>query len=532
MIYRETLRKHFLAFGLVAAGTAGAAGAGAPYLVADIDQTPLGSDPEAFVELDGRVCFSAFHPASGRELWTSDGTEGGTRLVKDIFLGERSSEPSQPILFAGRLFFSAETESHGRELWASDGTEDGTFLVRDIDPGPGDGNPVSLVPFDGLLFFSAADYGNRELWSSDGTEDGTRMFVDLAPGLVGSGPGSLTVSGDRLFFYAETSGHCREPWVSDGTAEGTAMLADVRPGAFSGFDAFSSTFVGLDGFAYFNASNASFEGGLWFSDGTPEGTRKVDLTAASDPRDPTLLAFVGGRLLFSGRDGRLWALAADGVLEPLGSFRATRFPVTAGDEVFFSAGSELWRSDGTPEGTRLFVGPIPGEASSELRPVAFVDGRLWFTQHGGPWGLWTSDGTPEATVRVRASAFGFPQNPSFENGRLWFVDSDEAHGAEPWSSDGTAGGTRQVRDIDDVRTGNFYIQRLEPLARDRMLIFGPSELWVADGSSPGTVRVPGSEQLVTARFRPLAARLGGRVYFEAESPGGRAGGRGLLPEAR
>ena len=95
MTYFEMLTKQILICGLLAAWTAGAAGAGAPYLVADIDRTAQGSDPDSFIELDGRVYFSAFHPASGRELWTSDGTEDGTRLVKDIFPGEASSEPSE-----------------------------------------------------------------------------------------------------------------------------------------------------------------------------------------------------------------------------------------------------------------------------------------------------------------------------------------------------------------------------------------------------------------------------------------------------
>ncbi|MEE8522554.1 MAG: ELWxxDGT repeat protein [Thermoanaerobaculia bacterium] len=516
MTYLESLAKQILICALVAMWTADTAGASAPYLVADIDQTAQGSDPASFVELDGRVYFSAFHPASGRELWASDGTAEGTRMVKDISPGEGSSEPSEPIVYEGRLFFSAETESHGRELWASDGTEDGTVLVRDIDPGPRDGNPADLVLFDGLVFFSAADYGDRELWSSDGTEAGTRMFVDIVPGLVGSGAGGLTVSGDRLFFYADVYEYGREPWVSDGTVDGTRMLADVWPGMYSGLSGYESVFVGRDGFAYFNtADNAITDLGLWFTDGTPEGTRRLDLTAVDDPREPEPFTFLGGRLLFTTWGDRLWALA-DGVLEELGDFWTTRYPLTVGEEVFFSDGRELWRSDGTPEGTRPFLDSVPG-GSANLRPIAFENGRLWFTQSGGSYGLWISDGTPEATVRVRESGLGHPRNLSFQNGRMWFEGSDEAHGAEPWASDGTVDGTRLVRDIDDVRTGSFHVGHLEPISRGRMLIFGSGELWVTDGSSSGTTRVPGSEQF--GRVRSRVAHLGERVYFEAESPG-------------
>src|SRR5262249_47723603 len=105
------------------------------------------------------------------ELWKSDGTTGGTMMVKDIFPGmhrqydsygnwwyvPNSSNPEQLTSVNGTLFFVANDGTHGRELWRSDGTEGGTTLVKDISAGSSIGNLESLTDVNGTLFFSAND---------------------------------------------------------------------------------------------------------------------------------------------------------------------------------------------------------------------------------------------------------------------------------------------------------------------------------------------------------------------------------------
>lgn len=514
--------RQILACVLLATWTVAAAGAGEPYLVADVGQTPRGSDPDSFVELDGRIYFSAYYPGSGRELWASDGTEEGTRMVADIVPGEGSSNPSQLTVFGDRLMFAARTDASGSELWTSDGTAEGTVLLRDIFPGPEDSFLDELVVFDGRLWFRARDGAGFELWTSDGTPQGTRLYKDLSPG-GSSDPQGLTVSGEHLFFHAGIREYGREIWVSDGTPEGTLMLADTVPGPLSGLSDIT-TIVGRDGTAYFDAIGQK----MWFTDGTPEGTEKVDLTAYGLPRARPF-AIAGDRLLFdSGTPNfHLWALQG-GVAVPLGddlvygqrlSFDPP--PLTVGDEVFLKLtdsahGQEIWRSDGTPEGTRLFLDFATGEASSNPRLFAFEGGKLWFRASGdGMYGLMISDGTREGTVQLKASGF---EELSFQNGRMWFRGDDDAHGKELWTSDGTREGTRLVRDIDDIRTGSFYVSHLEPISGERLLAFGRAGVWVTDGSSSGTFRVPGSESLELGADTPKLTHLGERVYFEAATP--------------
>ena len=73
---------------------------------------------------------------SGRELWKTDGTPGGTVLVKEIAPSFSSSDPRELTNVDGTLFFTANDGVAGIELWMSDRDRRGTAGVEDIDPGP------------------------------------------------------------------------------------------------------------------------------------------------------------------------------------------------------------------------------------------------------------------------------------------------------------------------------------------------------------------------------------------------------------
>ena len=175
----------------------------------------------------------------GRELWTSDGTPGGTAQVLDLRSGSASSMPDAPYMtgltaaVGSTFFFVADDGVAGVELWKSDGTAAGTVLVKDIRPGPGGSEPRWLTAAGGRLFFTADDGASgghgRELWVSDGTAAGT-VLLDLVPGAVSSLPRELYRVGRGIVFSAFDPAHGVEPWVSDGTPAGTHLLDDVAPG--------------------------------------------------------------------------------------------------------------------------------------------------------------------------------------------------------------------------------------------------------------------------------------------------------------
>jgi ELWxxDGT repeat protein len=156
--------------------------------------------------------FVAVDPASGEELWKSDGTAAGTVVVKDIQPGPGGAEPRWLTVAGGRLFFSADDGVHGRELWVSDGTAAGTVML-DLEPGPGSSLPRELTPVGSAIIFSAFETASGvEPWVSDGTAAGTRRLDDIAPGILPSSPSQFKLAGSTVYFVADDGNTGAEPW--------------------------------------------------------------------------------------------------------------------------------------------------------------------------------------------------------------------------------------------------------------------------------------------------------------------------------
>ena len=90
--------------------------------------------PTGLTPLNGKMLFSAFHIASGQELWITDGSSAGTRMLKDIRPGFRGSFPAGQTLFKGHVYTTATDGTSGLELWRTDGTAAGTTQVIDLRP--------------------------------------------------------------------------------------------------------------------------------------------------------------------------------------------------------------------------------------------------------------------------------------------------------------------------------------------------------------------------------------------------------------
>jgi ELWxxDGT repeat protein len=118
-----------------------------------------------------------------------------------------------------------------------------------------------------------------------------------------------------------------------------------------------------------------------------------------------------------------------------------------------SKGSELWRSDGTSNGTRRIKDIRPGGAGSSPWGFAAIGSLLYFNASDGVNGreLWVSDGTNGGTVLAKdinpgpadSDPFGF----TLFNGYVYFSANDGSRGRELWRTDGTTLGTTRVKDI-------------------------------------------------------------------------------------
>ncbi|WP_257454204.1 hypothetical protein [Archangium lipolyticum] len=258
---------------------------------------------------------------------------------------------------------------------------------------------------------------------------------------------------------------------------------------------------------------------LWVTNGTPEGTRRVsDVFPGPESSNPQQMAALDGVLLFSARTR---GLASDGNIHVLGQ--------------------ELWRSDGTSEGTCLVkdINPgrpgtsesVPSYPYSDSSPTGLkaVGDAIYFRARGGdPWtapeGLWRTDGTPEGTSLVRNLRIGSPTPASSTfvvmDGVVYFAANGSFGQNELWRSDGTAEGTRLVagptfqwRDVSQltVLDGVLYFTAYQESTG--------TELWRSDGSLEGTRRVtdinPGPGHSVIS----CVTSMGGALYFSAYQEG-------------
>lgn len=168
-----------------------------------------------------------------------------------------------------------------------------------------------------------------------------------------------------------------------------------------------------------------------------------------------------------------------------------------GDTVYFTVndeqpGSRLFKSDGTPEGTVELQQP---ESGPLLRPseLTACNGRVFFHD---PTGLWTLEGSPERPVQLAPVPI-YP-GPIFEGqrrrvvcaeGTLFFLDtSSNSQESSLWKSDGTPEGTVPLLSI-----GYVWDWRSPLLLTSGPRVFVQTNelwqitLWKSDGTAAGTV---------------------------------------------
>jgi ELWxxDGT repeat protein len=214
-------------------------------------------------------------------------------------------------------------------------------------------------------------------------------------------------------------------------------------------------------------------------------------------------------------DGRLREVASDSSIE-------RRSSTTSAGTLFFTArdahhGREVWRSNGTREGTLLVKDIRPGTESSGAGWFSDVRSTLYFVADDGTHGteLWKSDGTRAGTTIVQNIGLGpsgsNPEELVSVEGTLYFVADDGTHGTELWKSDGTRAGTRMIKDLTPGSAGSDLRELTNVEGTVYFIVEGVHRwvLWKSDGSAAGTVRV--------SNFAGgIIASAGGTLYFLAD----------------
>jgi ELWxxDGT repeat protein len=464
----------------------------------------------SLAQAGGLVYFSASGPTTGTELWKTDGTAAGTVMVKDINPGPSGSTFSGLAAIGTKVFFWA-SDATATKLWVSDGTDAGT---QPLYQSPG-GWPTPIVDLNGKAVFIETLYtGGTALWQSNGTAAGTSSIA-----LSGYASSAIAVAGSLVYFGVDTAVSGFELWRSDGTPTGTFMAKDIAPGP-SGAGVYNLLAVG-------NVLYFATEDSLWRSEGTEATTVLV-------PTDIRLYpwAALGDRVLLADESGGGIARISDGTAAgtsvlPIASGQPTNGAdcggpsarAVLGSMVLFYAndglhGCELWKSDGTADGTQLVkdinAGVQPSIIDRYPHPSLVLSGGSVYFQalDNESWGLWKSDGTTAGTVLVKRLPGGQLENLTAVGATVFFTNG---YPWELWKTDGTLGGTVVVKQLPAIHAiasftavgGSLFFTATNHLT-------AVSALWKSDGTASGTVELA----QFTQPPGPLAA-LGNVLLFGA-----------------
>lgn len=468
-------------------------------------------DVDNLFATESHVFFIVETDSFGREIFVSDGTIEGTGLLIDSKPGpEDGFESYEDVFFhaiGNQFIFPGYDDIHGREIWTSDGTVEGTRLLRDLNTQTEDVRLYSDPTELGNKTFFSTDEG---LWETDGTSEGTQL-------VWGEGPAyGLNAVGDKLLMRASTPGvNSLGLVVSDGTAEGTKPLFDSATAAPLRFIIQDNDPV-FNGRLYFMGREPDTDYELWSSDGTSEGTSLVkdigENNFGFNGFSGARFAVFNNELYFATNDGvigfELWktdgteeGTVAVADINPFGSGLPGKFAVL-GDELFFIAndgtgGDELWKTDGSQEGTELVKDIFPGEpdddglGNTDLVPF---NGKLYFAATDGENGteLWVSDGTEEGTLLFKdfipGGAFSQSGGPRFfySTDSLLYFTAKDTSGTKLWKTDGTLEGTVPAVEIQPtselVAAGDYFFFRAFTEENGQ-------ELWRSNGTPEGTFLV-------------------------------------------
>ncbi len=337
----------------------------------------------------------------------------------------------------------------------------------------------------------------------------TILLTTFSGASLAAEPGSFgTLNSGISLFAASDDEAGLEVWRSNGTAAGTYRLTDDACNEYcESFNYFFAPWIvaGSRAFVYAQEDEVST---LWVTDGSRDGTFPVyEGTRISNLQHPVWVRRL--RLLF--------------------------FVVQVASTPF---DYELWRSDGTPEGTRKVKTFVSADTRPGVQELTEFQGRAFFNGQDPVHGpaLWTSDGTEAGTVLVRDfvrdEEGAGPIWLRAVGSRLLFAAPSPTSGTMLWASDGTRAGTRQLQALQAGGYATIYDARV---AGRYLFLAAKQQLWISDGTRAGT-RSLGT--FMSTPVLSLESLFNGRYYFAARTEefdwevwstdGTRAGTRMLL----
>lgn len=358
------------------------------------------------------------------QIWRTDGTAEGTYQVTDPNEKIRVSM-ARGVRLGDTTYFPHFDEAHGMELWRKVDNAPAE-LFKEFAPGTDPGlEEWAVSSFNGgVLINNYGGYGPNELWFiADGVTQPLLLTTTCAVS------GNTVVVGSQLFFPCQDDTFGNELWRTDGTQAGTRMVKELNLSGSAFPYGEIERYVILGDVLMFEPDDGIHFSSVYRTDGTAAGTYQVTAT------DGQQQLFIMGGYKGTAVNGK--------------AFLGT-------EEVQESGRVALYGSDGTSAGTSLIwrSGPGVGPYGAELMGSAVIgDQLLVFADRLGATGggLMLSTGGSAETTSVLANVGLHWYNHRSQlltlGDKLVFTGISEAHGSEPWVSDGSVSGTRMLANI-------------------------------------------------------------------------------------
>ena len=435
------------------------------------------SDIENLIDVNGTVLFTANDGVHGAELWKTNGTEAGTVLVKDMNPGSAGSNREKINNFRsinGKVFFTA-SQGYNDYLYRSDGTAAGTVrIMRAFDTGLNNPQPIFTYLQGYVYFFNVEGIVNGESYDERGTLYLWKMHInDNTPIKVKEFHTPISYADYYYENYEHAMVQCNGALYivgrlestqgfklirSDGTAAGSKVITDTE---VSTLNSNPTDMVSVNGLVFFRTKPDPYDYAypseydyssidLYGTDGTPAGTFRLPFWF----QDWNEMEAVGNSLFYTVENGGWELNKTDGTtvsnitIGSTGEGRPTSL-TAVGNVLYYTNGfAELWKSDGTSQGTERIKDFVSIKSITDVGGKAFI---LAETSTGG-LELWRKNATGSITrVKIIRTSAAIPSqyNPTAtQSNIMYFVANDGVHGNEIWQSDGTATGTFMILDLN------------------------------------------------------------------------------------
>jgi ELWxxDGT repeat protein len=408
------------------------------------------ANPDNMFAHNGQLYFSAVTGATGREVFVSDGTGEGTRLLHDVTPGRVGNVNLQAVSLGDYVYYTTADYSGlvdaGRGFYRTNGTQDEpTELFQRVF----ENINVRFSPpvvFKEKIYVTARYLEQTFLFAYDPIEEKLDTVVRYFVSEYAFDP-RIVIFDEEQFTFRSWSPEGRIPFISDGTTAGTRPLPELLESGLVFGTRFQNSIIypqeTVDGEVLYR-SDGTLEGTYAITNPEQPFSRvrwDIDFEAINDT-----LYFFG----LKDNKYRLYGTVGtpedyfeipteDGASINLGK-RIEYIDGTiyiAADQPDFT-GPALYRTNSQKTSLIKVSDVIVGPLANVPRAMRAHNGYLFFNGYTEAYGeeLYRSDGTEEGTIRLTDispnEGFGRPLNFYSFNESLYFAASDGESGMELW----------------------------------------------------------------------------------------------------